>query len=132
MLTYEFYPFWHAFFSELGFDVILSDKTNKKILNDGLNLVVAETCFPMKAVLGHVQNLLDKSVDYIFIPSVRDMPCTDNKIEGERTGSYPCPFVQGMSSFVKSSMNIDESMILDPLINFSFREYVKSLEEIEN
>ncbi len=125
MLTYEFYPFWHAFFSELGFDVILSDKTNKKILNDGLNLVVAETCFPMKAVLGHVQNLLDKSVDYIFIPSVRDMPCTDNKIEGERTGSYPCPFVQGMSSFVKSSMNIDESMLLDPLINFSFREYLK-------
>ena len=101
MLTYEFYPFWDAFFSELGFEVVLSDKTNKKIINDGLGLVVAETCFPMKAVLGHVQNLLDKKVDYIFIPSIRDMPCYDNKIEGERTGSYPCPFVQGMSTMVK-------------------------------
>ncbi|MDD5045402.1 MAG: acyl-CoA dehydratase activase, partial [Candidatus Omnitrophica bacterium] len=27
MLTHEFYPFWNAFFSELGFDFILSDKT---------------------------------------------------------------------------------------------------------
>ena len=27
MLTHEFYPFWNAFFSELGFNFILSDKT---------------------------------------------------------------------------------------------------------
>ncbi|MHB1375797.1 MAG: acyl-CoA dehydratase activase, partial [Candidatus Humimicrobiaceae bacterium] len=125
MLTYEFYPFWNAFFSELGFEVVLSDKTNKKIINDGLGLVVAETCFPMKAVIGHVQNLLDKKVDYIFIPSIRDMPCKDNKIEGARTGSYPCPFVQGMSTMVKASMNIDQKMLIDPLINFSFKEYLK-------
>ena len=125
MLTHEFYPFWNAFFNELGFNVILSDKTNKKIINDGLQLVVAETCFPMKAVLGHVQNLIDKGVDYIFLPSVRDMPCDDNKITGERRGSYPCPFIQGMSSMVKSSMNIENDIILDPLINFSFEEYLK-------
>lgn len=125
MLTYEFYPFWHAFFTELGFEVVLSDKTNKKIINDGLGLVVSETCFPMKAVLGHVQNLLDKKVDYLFIPSIRDMPCNDNKIEGERTGSYPCPFVQGMSTMIKASMDIDKNMLIDPLINFSFKEYLK-------
>ena len=125
MLTYEFYPFWDAFFSELEFEVVLSDKTNKKIINDGLGLVVAETCFPMKAVLGHVQNLLDKKVDYIFMPSIRDMPCNDDKIEGVRTGSYPCPFVQGMSTMVKASMNINKDMLIDPLINFSFKEYLK-------
>ncbi len=126
MLTYEFYPFWDAFFSELGLEVILSDKTNKKIINDGLSYVVAETCFPMKVVLGHVKNLLDRGADYIFIPSVRDMPCTDDRIEGSRTGSYPCPFVQGISTFVKASMDIDPQIILDPLINFSFREYLKN------
>ncbi|GAI45773.1 unnamed protein product, partial [marine sediment metagenome] len=26
MLTHEFYPFWNAFFTELGFDFILSDR----------------------------------------------------------------------------------------------------------
>jgi len=126
MLTYEFYPFWDAFFTELGIEIILSDKTNKKIINDGLSYVVAETCFPMKVVLGHVKNLLDRGADYIFIPSVRDMPCTDDRIEGSRTGSYPCPFVQGISTFVKASMDIDPQIILDPLINFSFREYLKN------
>ncbi|MBM3705544.1 MAG: CoA activase, partial [Actinobacteria bacterium] len=126
MLTYEFFPFWHAFFSELGFEVVLSDKTNKKIINSGLGYVVAETCFPMKVILGHVNNLLEKQVDYIFIPSIRDMPCPDNRIEGFRTGSYPCPFVQGISSFVKASMNIEEKRIIDPLINFSFSGYLKN------
>ncbi|MBN1298941.1 MAG: CoA activase [Actinobacteria bacterium] len=126
MLTYEFYPFWDAFFTELGMEVVLSEKTNKKIINDGLSFVVAETCFPMKVVLGHVKNLLDRGVDYIFIPGIRDMPCTDDRIEGSRTGSYPCPFVQGISTFVKASMDIDHSKILDPLINFSFREYLKN------
>jgi predicted CoA-substrate-specific enzyme activase len=126
MLTYEFYPFWEAFFTELGFDIVLSDKTNRKIINDGLGLVVAETCFPMKVVLGHVVNLVEKGIDYIFVPSIRDMPCTDNRIEGERTGSYPCPFIQGISTFVKSSINIDSEKIIDPLINFSFKEYLKN------
>ena len=39
MLTYEFYPFWDAFFTELGLEVVLSDKTNRKIINDGLAYV---------------------------------------------------------------------------------------------
>ena len=80
----------------------------------------------MKVVLGHIQNLIDKGVDYIFIPSIRDMPCTDDRIKGERTGSYPCPFVQGISSFVKAAMKIEPEKLLDPLINFSFREYLKN------
>jgi predicted CoA-substrate-specific enzyme activase len=126
MLTYEFYPFWEAFFTELGLELVLSDKTNKKIISDGLSLVVAESCFPIKVILGHVENLLEKGVDYIFVPAIRDMPCPDNRIEGARTGSYPCPFIQGVSSFVKASMGIDPARILDPLVNFSFREYLKN------
>jgi predicted nucleotide-binding protein (sugar kinase/HSP70/actin superfamily) len=126
MLTYEFYPFWDAFFSEMGIELVLSDKTNRKIINDGLGYVVAETCFPIKVMLGHIQNLLDKGVDYIFVPSIRDMPCDSKKIEGTRTGSYPCPFVQGLSTFVKASIPVDAGKILDPLVNFSFKEYLKN------
>ena len=47
MLTYEFYPFWNAYFNEMGIELVLSDKTNRKIINDGLGYVVAETCFPV-------------------------------------------------------------------------------------
>ncbi|MCS7180641.1 MAG: acyl-CoA dehydratase activase-related protein, partial [bacterium] len=125
MLTYEFYPFWHSFFAHLGFSVILSDPTNKRIINDGLQNAVAETCFPIKVVLGHVLNLIEKKVDYIFLPVIRDMPCDIRKIDGERRGSYICPYVQVVSYIVKSSLDLNPDIILDPVINFSFREYVK-------
>ena len=125
MLTHEFYPFWNAFFSELGFDFILSDKTNKKIISDGLQSSVAETCFPMKVTLGHVQNLLEKGVDYLFLPTIRDMPTKEKNIKGDRTGSYPCPFIQGTWAFVESAINTGEVKILKPILNFSFEEYIK-------
>jgi predicted CoA-substrate-specific enzyme activase len=125
MLTFEFYPFWKAFFTELGFDLILSDKTNKKIINDGVQLSVAETCFPMKATMGHVKNLLDKDVDYIFLPTTRDMPTKKSNIKGDRTGSYPCPFIQGTWSIVKAAMDLGDVKMLAPILNFSFKEYAQ-------
>ncbi len=125
MLTHELYPFWNAFFSELGFDFVLSDKTNKKIINDGLQHSVTETCFPMKTMLGHVQNLLEKGVDYLFLPTTRDMPTKDNNIKGERTGSYPCPFIQAAWSIVKSAIDTGDVKIISPILNFSFNEYIR-------
>jgi len=125
MLTHEFYPFWNAFFTELGFDFILSDKTNKKIINDGVQSAVAETCFPMKTTLGHVKNLLEKGVDYLFLPTTRDMPTKEKNIKGDRTGSYPCPFIQGTWSIVKSAVDTGDVKVLKPIVNFSFQEYAK-------
>ncbi|MBN2072601.1 MAG: CoA activase [Actinobacteria bacterium] len=125
MLTHEFYPFWKAYFTELEFDLVLSDRTNKKIINDGVQMAVAETCFPMKATLGHVQNLIEKGVDYLFLPVTRDMPTKESNIKGDRTGSYPCPFIQGTWSIVKASMDTGSARVLTPVFNFSFKEYIK-------
>ncbi|MGM0367032.1 MAG: acyl-CoA dehydratase activase [Actinomycetota bacterium] len=125
MLTYEFYPFWSTFFDRLGFEVVLSDKTNKKITQEGLQSVIAETCFPMKAMLGHVHNLMEKGVDYLFLPTIRDMPGKEHAIKGDRTGSYPCPFVQGMPCIVRAAVDLEGVEVLDPIINFSYEGYVK-------
>ncbi|MCD4669528.1 MAG: acyl-CoA dehydratase activase-related protein, partial [Actinomycetia bacterium] len=128
MLTFEFYPFWKAFFTELGFDLILSDKTNKKIINDGVQAAVSETCFPMKATLGHVINLMEKGVDYLFLPTTRDMPTKKSNIKGERTGSYPCPFIQGTWSIVKAAIDTGDIEVLTPIINFSYKEYAREVQ----
>lgn len=125
MLTYELLPFWSTFFTELGFTVVLSDETNRDIVNKGLEASAAETCFPVKVALGHVQNLLDKNVDHVFIPVIRDMPCDYKKIDGTRRGSYTCPYVQAIPTIVKSCLDLPQKMILDPVINFSFRHYSK-------
>ncbi|GAI06112.1 unnamed protein product, partial [marine sediment metagenome] len=68
--TYEFFPLWESFFTELGYEVILSGRTNDTIIHKGIEIVVAETCFPIKVAHGHVLNLLEKKLDYIFLPSI--------------------------------------------------------------
>ena len=44
---YEMFPFWSAFWSELGYEIVLSDPTIKKIIHYGVENAVAETCFPL-------------------------------------------------------------------------------------
>ncbi len=74
MISHELLPLWSTFFGELGIEVVLSDKTNKKIIQDGIERVGSETCFPVKAAHGHIINLIDKKVDAIFVPTLINMP----------------------------------------------------------
>lgn len=39
-------------------------------MKKGISLTVDDTCMPVKAFVGHVDELLRESVDYIFIPRV--------------------------------------------------------------
>ncbi len=70
LLFNDFSPFFIPFFNYLGIKTIVSDKTNRNIINRGLEIVPAEYCFPAKVAYGHVDNLLKKGVDFIFIPHI--------------------------------------------------------------
>lgn len=74
LLTYEYPVLYRKFFEFLGIDVVLSDKTNSKIVEDGIKNSVDEACLASKLFIGHVINLIDKSkeekIDYIFIPRI--------------------------------------------------------------
>ncbi|MFB0564113.1 MAG: BadF/BadG/BcrA/BcrD ATPase family protein [Candidatus Aminicenantaceae bacterium] len=89
---YEFFPLWKAFFEELGFEVVISGKTNKKLIAKSLDNVVAETCLPADITYGHLRNLIEKGVVYIFFPSLIEGPQTRWK---ERK-SYLCTLSQNM------------------------------------
>ena len=39
---YNYYPFWHGFFTNLGFEVVLSGKTTKSIVSSGSALTTAQ------------------------------------------------------------------------------------------
>lgn len=71
MLYYRYGVLWETFFHELNCDVIISEETNKKILNDGINFSIDESCLPSKIYMGHIYSLIDKC-DYILIPRVAD------------------------------------------------------------
>lgn len=109
---HELYPFFKAFFSELGFDVVLSDETNKTIIHQGIESVPAETCYPVKTAFGHICNLIEKGVNYIFLPSIINMPGQKNARH-----SYVCPYVQAIPYMVKAGFS--EVEILSPPIEFA-------------
>ncbi len=67
LFYHQFYPLWETFFEGLGVEIVVSDHTTKKILDDGVKSCVDEACLPVKLYYGHVANLIGK-VDYLFIP----------------------------------------------------------------
>ena len=55
---YEDYPFWFTFLTNLGFRVILSDKSTRKTYEDGMESMPSESvCYPAKLSHGHIENL---------------------------------------------------------------------------
>ncbi|MBO8137916.1 MAG: hypothetical protein H0Z40_07250 [Desulfotomaculum sp.] len=94
LLYYYYYPMWKEFFESLGCEVVVSDKTNKAILNDGLCHCVDEACLPVKLAFGHVLNLAGKEMDYIFIP----------RLVSIAKNEYICPKFLGFPDMVKHNL----------------------------
>jgi len=125
--TFELSPLWESFFTELGFEVVISSQTNDEIIHKGVEVVTADTCFPIKVAHGHVLDLLKKEVDYLFLPSLIDFPQPDPHLK--RT--YNCPWSQALPYLVNSSIPLKDysTRILEPKI--SLREGLgKALEKI--
>ncbi len=87
---HDYLPFWTAVLWELGFQVEVSPKTDRHIVNLGLERVLAEACFPVKVAHGHVQYLLGKNVDALFIPSFINL----NEPEDPYERGMACPHTQ--------------------------------------
>jgi predicted nucleotide-binding protein (sugar kinase/HSP70/actin superfamily) len=103
LFFHEFFPFWAAFFENLGFEIASSDPTNKRIIREGAERVSFDTCFPVKVAFGHILNLLQKEVDYIFLPSLINLKKEDFDYEQ----SYACPYVQALPYMVKACFTFD-------------------------
>ncbi|MGE5172787.1 MAG: acyl-CoA dehydratase activase [Betaproteobacteria bacterium] len=65
----EYLPFWTMLLSSLGFDLEVSPRTNRQIVDLGLEGVLSEACFPVKAAIGHLRYLKEQGVDAVFLPS---------------------------------------------------------------
>ncbi|MDY6934903.1 MAG: acyl-CoA dehydratase activase [Spirochaetota bacterium] len=115
MYFFDRIPFWLSLFNELGFSVVLSDPTNKRIISSGVDATVAEPCFPIKVAHGHVANLLEKGVDYILLPNI-----IDSETEFMEVNSHLCPWGQTMTFMIAHSPLMDGKMdmILRPRIHF--------------
>lgn len=100
---YENYPFWATFFRELGFGVLLSPPSSRRIYELGMETIPSESeCYPAKLSHGHVQWLIRQGVHTIFHPCVfyerQETPSAQNH--------YNCPIVVSYPENLKN--NVEE------------------------
>ena len=100
---YEHYPFWFTLLTDLGFRVVLSSRSSRKIYQLGMETVSSESlCYPAKLTNGHIVDLLEKGVNRIFYPCLP----RDEKEYDEANNNYNCPIVTSYPEAINA--NIDE------------------------
>jgi len=118
MVFYQYFQFWRTFFEELGFRVVLSSPTNRKLITNSLEKLQAETCFPAEVMHGHVYDLLSEDVDYIFLPSIINSKAgKDNP-----TQNYNCPWIQTFPFMARAGLkdSPSEKKLLIPVLHFKY------------
>ncbi|NLL76410.1 MAG: 2-hydroxyacyl-CoA dehydratase [Clostridiales bacterium] len=123
---YENYPFWHTFFTKLGYQVVLSPLSNHNIYSLGIESIPSESeCYPAKLAHGHVSWLIHEGVDFIFYPALF---YERNEFE-EANNHYNCPIVTSYSENIKNNVEEigrGEAILRNPFM--SFRD-VKTISE---
>ncbi|MDP4144300.1 MAG: acyl-CoA dehydratase activase-related protein [Bacillota bacterium] len=99
---YENYPFWHTFFTELGFRVELSPRSSKAIYELGIETIPSESvCYPAKITHGHLTALMNRGVKFIFYPCIP----YELKEQHGANDHYNCPVVTSYSETLKNNMD---------------------------
>jgi predicted CoA-substrate-specific enzyme activase len=106
LFFHELFPLWKAFFTELGFKVVVSNPTNRDIIRKGVENVIEAPCLPIKVAYGHVLNLLEKELDFVFLP----VQCTMEKLSDDFQKSWNCPLTQSLPFILYSCPRIREAL----------------------
>ena len=110
-------PFWRTLLAELGFDVILGEQTNQRIIKAGLAAAVAEPCFPIIVAHGHMLNMAEKQVDYILAPSTLSV-----ETRWTHTEAHLCPWHQTLSLVTRRAPELKQFDMMrkyvTPLVEF--------------
>jgi predicted CoA-substrate-specific enzyme activase len=129
MVYYQQFPFWRTFFEDLGFNVIVSKESDKELVNKSIETITTEACLPVELMHGHVMDLYEKGVDYIFVPFIVNA----KQREGNPTSNCNCPWIQTYPFMVKAALRgkADDTKLLYPTLHFRYfkRALVKELTE---
>lgn len=98
---WETLPFWHTALTRLGFEVVTSPRSSRKLYFKGQSTIPSDTvCYPAKLAHGHIQALLEtEGVDTIFYPCM-----TYNIDEGLGDNHYNCPVVAYYPEVIEANM----------------------------
>jgi predicted CoA-substrate-specific enzyme activase len=121
---YENYPFWHTLLTNLGFDVVLSSRSDRKLFALGMDTIPSDTvCYPAKLAHGHIADLLKQGVTTIFYPSI---PYQPKEFMGANN-RYNCPIVTSYPDTVKNNMDAvhtENVTFMNPFFNLDKRKSI--------
>jgi len=125
MYTFDLLPLWRAFFRGCGLGVVISTETNRKVVQHGYDCVVAEPCYPIIVAHGHVADLIERGVDYLWLPNIvaAETRFMDNE-------SYVCPWGQTLPFVIRQAPAFRNwrGRILCPSLRFrDGREHVREV-----
>ena len=118
LMLHKLFPMANAFFKQLGFNVVLTDASDEETVRLAQASAQGETCYPVKLVHGHMAQLLDMDVDYVFMPSVH----TIRHLKSTVPHNYACTYMQSIPAIVASELDYEGHGItlLNPLMNLDF------------
>jgi predicted CoA-substrate-specific enzyme activase len=109
--TNTIYPLYYNFFTKLGFKVVLSELIEK----EGIDKIRSSFCYPVEIAHGYFQDLLNKKVDYIFLPHITQMETPD-----KHAYKRLCVFVQGENYYLRTTFKNEKlPKLLTPIIDLS-------------
>ena len=115
---YENYPFWFTFFTRLGYRVILSPVSNRKIYELGIESIPSESeCYPAKLAHGHISWLISQKTDFIFYPAL----FYERNEFADANNHYNCPIVTSYSENIKNNVeeiSNKEAVLRNPFMSF--------------
>ena len=128
---YEDYPFWFTLLTELGFRVIISEKSTRKIYEKGMESMPSESvCYPAKLSHGHVISLIQKGIKTIFYPC---MPYSRKEYQ-DANNRYNCPIVISYSEVLKNNveeLKTENIKFINPFLPFEPKRLMQRMLELE-
>jgi predicted CoA-substrate-specific enzyme activase len=122
MVYWQQFPLWRRFFEELGFRVVLSKESDRTLVTKSLGMLTAETCFPVSVAYGHVADLIEREVDWVFMPFIANSAAGDDN----PTVNYNCPWVQTYPFMIRAALRSTaaEEKLLIPAMHLRYGERV--------
>jgi predicted CoA-substrate-specific enzyme activase len=115
MFFYDRGPFWAAYLQECGFEVVTSRATDGRMAAAGDELAIAQPCFPVIVAHGHVQDLLQRGVDYVLVPNILDCEAPNQDVK-----SHLCPWNQTLPFVLRAAPKLQDAArkLLAPTVHF--------------
>jgi len=127
IFLHKMFPLFRTMFTNLGFDVLLSPLTSEEIVRSAQKYSIAETCYPIKLINGHIAWLLEHGAEYILLPrlyTIKHKGSTARK-------DYSCIYMQTSPLLTEQAFHFKErgvKLIMPELsLNFGKKYMIRSL-----